>query len=620
MLSAITRCFNVVLESGLVPTSWCVAIICPIYKKNGPRSSSDCYRGISLLSCIGKLFTSAINRRLKDTLEKENVIGPEQAGFRSRHSTTDHAFALHCILAFYLNRHKRVYAAFLDYKKAFDRVDRTYLWLKLISYGIDGKVLNVIRNIYSQAKSCVRTHEGMSEIFRSCTGVRQGENLSPLLFAMYINDFKEFISARCKGLRTLEEEAAREDLDCYAIRGLCVMLYADDTLLLSETEEDLQLALNSTSEYCKQWDIAINPTKSKVVVFSRGKIRKLPKLILDGAELEVTFDFSYLGVCFNYKNTFQKAITKQVQHSSKALYSLLAKCSALNLPFDIQWHLFDHVIVPVLTYGSEVWGVENIKMIDVFHRKFLKQQMHLRKSTPNCMIYGETGQFPLQCKTDARLLYFWVKLHMSEDYRHKLSDTLYHLMRRLSDRGAVRFKWMEEVQQKLDHLGFGGLWHSSQENAPVNPRWFKEAVKQRLRDTYQQQWRSEVENNKHCTYYRMFKETMGIEKTLSMMCKGISIPIFRFRCGNMAFPSNYHLRDDPTKTLACHLCGFAEGDDLHFLFICPILSDTRSLLIHPKYMRRNIPNTVAMKNLLQSKDPDDIHNLSKFLNCINNVL
>ena len=347
-------------------------------------------------------------------------------------------------------------------------------------------------------------------------------------------------------------------------------------------------------------------------------IERLTVLMLGDAELEVTFQFNYLGICFDYKNTFQKAIAKQVQHGSKALYSLLAKSSALNLPFDIQWHLFDHVIVPVLTYGSEVWGVENVKMLDVFQRKYMKKQMHLRKSTPNCMLYGETGQLPLQCKTDARLLNFWAKLHTSEGYQHKLSETLYQFMRRLSDRGSIHFKWMQVVKQKLDHLGFGGLWESSRENNSFNSLWFKEAVKQRVSDIYQQQWRSEMNLNKHCTYYRTFKDLLVIEKPLSVMRKGVSIPLFRFRCSNMPFPSNRHVRDDPSGSTACHLCGSAEGDEVHFLLICPKLNQIRLKFIRPNVL--SMRPISAMKHLMQSKETREIEGLSVFLTHISKLL
>ena len=105
----------------------------------------DNYRGITLLSCIGKLFTALLNARLSLFLEANNLLGEEQTGFRSGYSTLDHIFALYCIIDMYTCKKRRIYAAFIDYRKAFDTVDRHYLWQKLIGLGINGKIFNVIK-------------------------------------------------------------------------------------------------------------------------------------------------------------------------------------------------------------------------------------------------------------------------------------------------------------------------------------------------------------------------------------------------------------------------------------------------------------------------------------------
>ena len=111
-----------------------------------------------MLSCLSKLFTSALNYRITNFLERFDSIGEEQAGFRSGYSTMDHAFVLNYIIDIYLQKRKRVYCSFIDYKKAFNLVDRSSLWSKLISHGINGKLMSVIFNLYHHAKSCVRAN------------------------------------------------------------------------------------------------------------------------------------------------------------------------------------------------------------------------------------------------------------------------------------------------------------------------------------------------------------------------------------------------------------------------------------------------------------------------------
>jgi hypothetical protein len=93
-------------------------------------------------------------------------------------------FSLKMLIDYYLSCNKKLYCAFVDYRKAFDSVNRFHLWHKLLSHNIDGKCLGIIHNIYSKAKSCVKVNCGLTSFFSSFTGVRQGENLSPILFSI----------------------------------------------------------------------------------------------------------------------------------------------------------------------------------------------------------------------------------------------------------------------------------------------------------------------------------------------------------------------------------------------------------------------------------------------------
>ena len=83
---------------------WTIGLICPLYKKKGNPSNPNNYRGITLLSCLGKLFTAVLNERLTSYLEDNNMIGDEQAGFCNGHSTLDHIFVLHSLIDLYLSK------------------------------------------------------------------------------------------------------------------------------------------------------------------------------------------------------------------------------------------------------------------------------------------------------------------------------------------------------------------------------------------------------------------------------------------------------------------------------------------------------------------------------------
>lgn len=98
LIDVIVKLFNIVIKSGMVPFAWSVGYISPVYKGKGNVKDPDNYRGITVLSCFGKLFTSVLNNRIYDFLDENKLLGNEQAGFRKGHSTTDHIFSLHCLV------------------------------------------------------------------------------------------------------------------------------------------------------------------------------------------------------------------------------------------------------------------------------------------------------------------------------------------------------------------------------------------------------------------------------------------------------------------------------------------------------------------------------------------
>ena len=136
----------------------------------------------------------------------------------------------------------------------------------------------------------------------------------------------------------------------------------------------------------------MNTSKTKVVVYSRGKIRNIQVFTFGDSELEVLDDYTYSGVTMNYNGHFKKAISKQVCQARRAMFSLLGKIRRLQLPVDIASELFDKLVLPMLLYGSEIWGFEDISQIEVFYRKKLRHILKLNKSTASCIVYGDTGR------------------------------------------------------------------------------------------------------------------------------------------------------------------------------------------------------------------------------------
>lgn len=296
MLPIYVDLFNIVLDSGIIPESWNTGVIKPIYKNKGDKKDLDNYRAITLVSCLGKVFTSILNSRLYKLSDEINLISNAHAGFRKGHSTLDNIFILHALISIYLSSGRKLYCAFIDFRKAFDSVWRIGLWRKLIKSNITGKIFKVLFNMYSNTKSCVRNGNEVTPMFTCNIGLKQGENCSPFLFALYLNDLEEFLASKNVDCLSKLHELCWDSIGIYV--KMFVILYADDTVLMSETPEGLQLMLDKFQEYCENWKLTVNTQKTKLVIFSKRKHNNENRFTLYNKELEIQDTFSYLGILF----------------------------------------------------------------------------------------------------------------------------------------------------------------------------------------------------------------------------------------------------------------------------------------------------------------------------------
>ena len=123
-------------------------------------------------------------------------------------------------------------------------------------------------------------------------------------------------------------------------------------------------------------------------------------------------DYIYLGICFNWNGCFVKAKTWLHDKASKAVYSLIQKGRRLNLPTDVMLKLFDTCVEPILLYDCEVWGYENVDILEKVHTKFCKFIFGISNVPIICLytVYGELGRYPLSVTIKERMVCCWTKL------------------------------------------------------------------------------------------------------------------------------------------------------------------------------------------------------------------
>jgi hypothetical protein len=150
MLPLLHKLFKLVLKSGCYPKEWAEGYITPIYKSGDPLSK-DNYRGITISSCLGKLFNSVLNTRLDNFLTQRNVLSETQIGYKKGSRPSDHIFVLKSLVDKIVKlEKKKLYTCFVDFRKAYDTVDRDALFFKMLSNGVTGNFYKLIKDMYNK--------------------------------------------------------------------------------------------------------------------------------------------------------------------------------------------------------------------------------------------------------------------------------------------------------------------------------------------------------------------------------------------------------------------------------------------------------------------------------------
>ncbi|RUM94525.1 MAG: hypothetical protein DSZ28_02740, partial [Thiothrix sp.] len=385
------KMFNVILNCGRYPRCWCKSVILPLHKK-GSYAEPDNYRGISLTSILSKVFMHIVQSRLQKFVEKRGIIVEEQSGFRKGYSTVDNVFVLHGIIDKYLSRRKKLYIAFIDFRKAFDSVNRKALWKLLDVCGIRGKLVAVLKSMYDCVSCCVRCSEGLSEYFECPNGVKQGCKCSPLLFSIVINAVALEIKDKGKhGVQLIPNSPE-----------IVALLFADDVALVSDTVIGLQNQLDNLTTAADRLGLIVNTQKSKVMIFRKGGHRAAhEKWSVGGVQLEVVKQYKYLGKVFSTKLSVSVSLADLVCRAKAALSQICRSLRKLAyITPEAFFKIFDAQVQPILLYAAEVWGLEDCSAVEIVHLYALKQFLNVSVRTPNMMVYGDTGRYPLSiCAT-----------------------------------------------------------------------------------------------------------------------------------------------------------------------------------------------------------------------------
>ena len=326
--------FSVVWQEEVVPRNWREGLIVSLFKKEDTEDPVN-YRGITLLSVVGKLFCKIINNRLVQLLDKGRVLHEGQAGFRVNRSCMDNVFTLNELVQGRWED-KRTFAFFLDIQK-YDTVWYNGLW----DMGAKGRMWRVFKKIYAVSRSAVLLEGEKSASFSVDQGVAQGCSLSPILFSVFINDL----------LKVVEE--ADVGISLSNGKKLGGMLFADDFVGVSESEEDLRKLIEVIHGYCSKWRLRANVNKSAVMVFSKKPVKCQCKW--GEQDLPVVSSYRYLGIDFASNGAWDVHVKNVCVNGKRKVNQLHSVLSNRDVNLSARRLLLLSVVRPSTEYGSEIW-------------------------------------------------------------------------------------------------------------------------------------------------------------------------------------------------------------------------------------------------------------------------
>ena len=330
----------------------------------------------------------------------------------------------------------------------------------------------------------------------------------------------------------------------------------------------------------------VNINKTKIMVFRNGGIlRKNLKFTYDGNVVEIVKKFTYLGVVFTTGGSFYETHESLSGQALKAIFKLKAYVNKFtNISISHMLDLFDKLILPILTYGSEVSGFSKGDSIERIHLQFCKHLLGVKIQTQNDFIYGELGRVPVRIHRVLAALRFLFKTLHSKDTKY--IRLVYNLMIDDLDNSPEKLSWAKLVKTVLETLGFGHVW-LSQGVGDVN--MFLAVFKRRLTDNFIQDWNEDIEKSSRANTYRFLAD-------FSFKCylDFVTVRKFRYAFTRLRVASHrleieagrWHKPNKiPVEDRKCFICNRLENE-YHFILECPLYEEIRKNIYQTLFLEK----------------------------------
>lgn len=446
---------NLVYENGHAPTQWTSSYIIPLPKKGNLHLMTN-WRGICLMSIAAKVYNRMLLNRIRDQIDK--VLRKNQAGFREGRSCIQQITILRRIMDGAFSQDIPLFITFVDFKKAFDSIDRDMMFAILRHYSIPQKIVAAIRVLYDESKCQVYLQGQLSEPFKITTGVLQGDVLAPFLFIVVI----DYVSKRsAEGFGYLTHRGNAQDTSGRQLRTttrepdhrVSDLAFADDIALLEGDALQSQRQLDALKINAGLVGLQINIPKTEQMRLNQpiGAGQTAP-LHIDGQDIAIVDDFKYLG---SYMASSERDINKRIGVAWGAFNKLRSVLCSPKLHISLRTRIFKAACISILLYGCESWVLTDAlsDKLDIYARACYRTMLGIKQSVDhitNQELYKRVGQSPISKSIRAMQLNFTGHCIRMDDDEPANRFILYESKIRPSNRpGAPRRTYRQQISSYL---------------------------------------------------------------------------------------------------------------------------------------------------------------------------
>ena len=397
----ITKLFNLMMRYNYVPTDFGQGLTIPLLKNASLKKScsTEDFRGITVSPVISKIFEVFLKHKMSKYLESSK----SQFGFKKGFGCNHAIYTVQSTIEYFTSNNSTVNVCSIDLVKAFDKLNHCVLFSKLMDRNVPRGVIVLLQNWYEKSNTVIKWNSARSLSVKLTAGVRQGGVLSPLLFAVFVDDV----------LIKLE----RSGMGCH-INHTCFncVMYADDLLLMSISNCDLQHMVDLCVNEFHQIDMKINIGKSVCMRIGNRHSIDISKIVVNSVSMEWKKDIRYLGVSLVSANNPKYNLQNVKQKYFRALNGIFGKVGT-QADVSVIISLINSFCVPVLLYGLDAFKLNKAgytTLESAYSAAFSKLF-----STNNADVIRETqffcGALPLKFRIDLRRINFLITLKESNN-------------------------------------------------------------------------------------------------------------------------------------------------------------------------------------------------------------